>query len=68
MKVKILGKEVELTEKDLKEFRKFHENHIKDAKCYLAYENNELCFHEKLWLLKKAFGKDFLIELWGLRE
>ena len=55
---------IKLTEKDLEEFRKFHKNHIKGVKCYLSYENNELCLHERLWLLKKAFGKNFPIELW----
>jgi len=62
IKIKILGKEVEMSEKDLSEFKKFHESHLKDAKCYLSYENNELCFHEKFWLVKRFLHEGVLKE------
>jgi len=61
-KIKIFGKEVIMTKKDLEDFRRFHKNHIKDVKCYLAYQNNELCFHEKCWLLKRFLNWDLVIE------
>jgi len=48
-----MGKTINLTKKDLKEFEKFHREHFKDAKCYYCYQNNELCLHEVIWLLFK---------------
>jgi len=51
MKIALMGKTINLTKKDLKEFEKFHREHFKDAKCYYSYQNNELCLHEVIWLL-----------------
>jgi len=62
VKIKLFGKEIELKKKDLEEFAEFHRNHVKDAKCYLAYENNELCLHEICWLLSRfVSSEDFAV-------
>jgi len=52
-RIKLFGRTIELTEKDLEEFRKFSKEHTKGTKCYLAHEQGELCIHEIFWLLKR---------------
>lgn len=43
----------ELKGKDLEEFLKFREEHIKSVKCYIDYEQGLPCFHEMVWLMKR---------------
>jgi len=43
----------ELKGRDLEEFLKFREEHIKSVKCYIDYEQGLPCFHEMVWLMKR---------------
>jgi len=49
-----MGRKIKLTKRDLEEFAKFHREHLRDPKCILAWENNEPCLHEIMWLLSKG--------------